>query len=247
MIKLEEFVNEKLKVTKNSGGDTVKTTLRKFMAWFTGEDEFRINRFDLEDRNFISSDKSMSKGDITDFLYRHINDEIFVTEEPKEYRLEIGLRDKSKSRLYDYSFDIDGITFTIDAITYNDDELLLNNRQYIIIEKLKVSSKEFVPFEKIDVVKFARALRKSGTIFIDKYTDELITLSNYKKKIYLYSFGLEHPSDPYPVEIEIGFKTDDDWFNNEYITNIEELEKLNKILKGGDFKSLIEEIYNDIV
>lgn len=129
MINLEEFVNEKLKVTKNSGGDTIKTTLRKFMAWFTGEDEFRINRFDLEDRNFISSDKSMTKGDITDFLYRHINDEIFVTEEPKEYRLEIGLRDESKSRLYDYSFDIDGITFTIDARIYNDDELLSNNRQ----------------------------------------------------------------------------------------------------------------------
>ena len=39
MKKLEEFVNEKLKVTKNSGGDTIKTTLRKFLAWFTGEDE----------------------------------------------------------------------------------------------------------------------------------------------------------------------------------------------------------------
>ena len=68
--------------------------------------------------------------------------------------------------------------------------------------------------------------------------------------MYLYSFRLEHPSDPYPVEIEIGFKTDDDWFNNEYIkyiTNIEELEELNKVLNGGDFKSLVEEIYNDIV
>ena len=138
MRKLEEFVNERLKVTKNSGGVNIKTTLRKFMAWFTGEAEFRINRFDLEDRNFISSDKSMSKGDITDFLYRHINDEIFVTEEPKEYRLEIGLRDESKSRLYDYSFDIDGITFTIDARIFNDDELLSHCKDYII-EKLKVS------------------------------------------------------------------------------------------------------------
>ena len=49
------------------------------------------------------------------------------------------------------------------------------------------------------------------------------------------------------MEIEIGFKTDDDWLNNEYIRNIEELEDLNKVLTGGDFKSLVEEIYNDIV
>ena len=247
MINLEEFVNEKLKVSKNSESYKIKTTLRKFLAWFTGKDEYYINRYDLEERNFISSNKSMSFGDKTDFLYKHINDTIYMSEEEKLTRTETGLSGMAKSKLYDYSFEIDGITFSIDARIYNDDELLSNNRQYIIIEKLKVSSKEFVPFEKIDVVKFARALRKSGTIFIDKYTDELITLSNYKKKIYLYSFGLEHPSDPYPVEIEIGFKTDDDWFNNEYITNIEELEKLNKILKGGDFKSLIEEIYNDIV
>lgn len=138
MIKLEEFVNEKLKVTKNSGGVSIKTTLRKFMAWFTGEDEFRINRFDLEDRNFISSDKSMTKGDISDFLYRHINDEIDVDEEGKDYRVDIGLRGESKSRLYDYSFTIDGKTFSIDARIFNDNELLSNCKDYII-EKLKVS------------------------------------------------------------------------------------------------------------
>lgn len=246
MRKLEEFVNEKLRVTTNSEGVNIKTTLRKFLSWFTGEPEYRINRFDLEDRKFISSDKSMTKGDITDFLYKHINDEIDVNEEPKEYRLEVGLRDESKSRLYDYSFDIEGITFSIDARIYNDDELLSHCKDYII-EKLKVSEKEFVPFEDINIVKFAKALRKSGTIFINKYTDEIITLSNYKTKIYLYSFGLEHPSDPYPTEIEIGFKLDDNLLNNEYIRNIEELEDLNKVLTGGDFKSLVEKIYNDIV
>lgn len=246
MRKLEEFVNEKLRVTINSEGVNIKTTLRKFLSWFTGEPEYRINRFDLEDRKFISSDKSMTKGDITDFLYKHINDEIDVNEEPKEYRLEVGLRDESKSRLYDYSFDIEGITFSIDARIYNDDELLSHCKDYII-EKLKVSEKEFIPFEDINIVKFARALRKSGTIFINKYTDEIITLSNYKTKIYLYSFGLEHPSDPYPTEIEIGFKLDDNLLNNEYIRNIEELEDLNKVLTGGDFKSLVEKIYNDIV
>ena len=58
---LEDFVFEKLKVTKNSGVG-IMTTVRKFIAWFIGEEEFRINRFDLEDRNFISSDESMSKG-----------------------------------------------------------------------------------------------------------------------------------------------------------------------------------------
>ena len=36
MRKLEEFVFEKLKVTKNSGEVNIKTTLRKFLAWFTG-------------------------------------------------------------------------------------------------------------------------------------------------------------------------------------------------------------------
>lgn len=53
MRKLEEFVFEKLKVTKNNGVG-IMTTVRKFIAWFIGEEEFRINRFDLEDRNFIS-------------------------------------------------------------------------------------------------------------------------------------------------------------------------------------------------
>ena len=83
MRKLEEFVFEKLKVTKNSGVVNIKTTLRKFLAWFTGEEEFRIDEFDIENRDFISSDKSMSKKDITDFLYKHMNDEIEVNEEEK--------------------------------------------------------------------------------------------------------------------------------------------------------------------
>ena len=46
MKKLEEFVFEKLKVTKNSG--SIKTTVRKFIAWFVGEEEFRIDKFDIE-------------------------------------------------------------------------------------------------------------------------------------------------------------------------------------------------------
>ena len=81
MRKLEEFVFEKLKVTKNSGEVSIKTTLRKFLAWFTGEEEFRINRFDIEDREFISSDESMGKGDITFFLYKHMNDTIYIKED----------------------------------------------------------------------------------------------------------------------------------------------------------------------
>ena len=56
MIKLEEFVNEKLKVTKNSrsGNGIIVTTLRKFLAWFTGEPDYTINKFDIADRDFIS-------------------------------------------------------------------------------------------------------------------------------------------------------------------------------------------------
>ena len=99
MIKLEEFVIEKLKVTNNSGVVNIKTTLRKFLAWFTGEPEYRINRFDLKERKFISSDESMSKGDINDFLYKHINDTIYVTEEPKEYRIEINAPLKKNNKL----------------------------------------------------------------------------------------------------------------------------------------------------
>ena len=132
MRKLEEFVFEKLKVTKNSG--SIKTTVRKFIAWFVGEEEFRIDEFDIENRDFISSDKSMSKRDITDFLYKHINDEIYIYEEEKVTRT------KARNALYNYSFDIEGIIFNIDARIYNDDELLSNSKDYII-EKLKVSKR----------------------------------------------------------------------------------------------------------
>ena len=76
MRKLEEFAFEKLKVTKNSG--SIKTTVRKYIAWFVGEEEFRIDKFDIENRDFISSDKSMSKRDITDFLYKRINTKIYI-------------------------------------------------------------------------------------------------------------------------------------------------------------------------
>lgn len=254
MIKLEEFVNEKLKVTKNSGGVSIKTTLRKFIAWFTGEDEFRVNRFDLEDRNFISSDKSMTKGDITDLLYKHINDTIYVKEEEKLTRTENGLSDMVKSKLYDYSFEIDGITFNIDARIYNDDELLSNCKDYIM-EKLKVSAKELVPFEKINIMKFAKALRYSGTIFIKDYTDDLIYDRRYKKlhstqynEMYLYSLGLKDPSNPYPTEIEVEYRTKDkNGLRRDYIRDAGYLAVLSKYAEGGDFKSLVEEIYNDIV
>lgn len=139
MINLKEFVNEKLRVSKNIESYKIKTTLRKFLAWFTGKDEYHINRYDLEERNFISSDNSMSFGDKTNFLYKHINDTIYMSEEEKLTRTETGLSGMTKSKLYDYAFEIEGITFNIDARIYGDDELLSNNRQYIITEKLKVS------------------------------------------------------------------------------------------------------------
>ena len=81
MRKLEEFVFEKLKVTNKAL--IIYTTLRKFIAWFEEEDEFRISKFNIEIRNYISSDKSMSKRKITNFLYKHIDDKIDVNEEKK--------------------------------------------------------------------------------------------------------------------------------------------------------------------
>lgn len=263
MRKLEEFVNEKLKVTTKSGNENtiIMTTLRKFLAWFTGEPEHTINKYDIEDRKFISSDKSMSKDDITNFLYRHINDAIYISEEVKEYHSEIliGLRDEkeSKSILYDYSFEINGKEFSIDARIYTEKELLSKNIEYFykIVEKLKVSAKESVPFEKIDMMEFARALRKSGTIFIDNYTDDLICDRRYRKlhskyynEMYLYSLGLKHPSDPYPNEIEFVYKTKDkNGTRRDYVKDEDDLVLLSRFTEGGDFKALIEEIYNDIV
>ena len=74
MRKLEEFVFEKLKVTNKSR--SIHTTLRKFLAWYDETDEFSISKFNIEIRDFISSDESMSKRKITDFLYKHIDDKI---------------------------------------------------------------------------------------------------------------------------------------------------------------------------
>jgi len=138
MKNFKDIIIEKLKVSANGG--RIKTSIRKFLAWFTGKDEYRINRFDLEERNFITSNKSMTFGDKTDFLYKHINDTIYMSEEEKLTRTETGLSGMAKSKLYEYSFEIDGITFNIDARIYGDDELLSNNRQYIIVEKLKLSN-----------------------------------------------------------------------------------------------------------
>ena len=47
--------------------------------------------------DFISSDESMSKENIIDFLYKHINDEINIIEEEKRASIESG------SGLYNYS------------------------------------------------------------------------------------------------------------------------------------------------
>ena len=50
MRNFKDIIIEKLRVSKNGGSYIIKTTLRKFLAWFTGKDEYRINRFDLEER-----------------------------------------------------------------------------------------------------------------------------------------------------------------------------------------------------
>jgi hypothetical protein len=172
MINLEIFVNEKLKVSKNSESYRIKTTLRKFLAWFTGKDEYHINRYDLEERNFISSNKSMSFGDKTDFLYKHINDTIYMSEEEKLTHTETGLSGMAKSKLYDYSFEIEGITFNIDARIYGDDELLSNNRQYIITEKLKVSANTDYGLKEFDFDGFRNKLDKTHPISVSPFLDD---------------------------------------------------------------------------
>ena len=223
MRKLEEFVFEKLNVTKNSG--SIKTTVRKFIAWFVGEEEFRIDEFDIENRDFISSDKSMSKKDITDFLYKHMKDEIYVDEEEKRARTE------SRSALYNYSFDIEGITFSIDARIYNDNELLSNSTDYII-EKLKVGKRssdmlkvEFRDFvtwymygnpywnaSDLKTVNFAQDTANkyfNGSYnslyeFINKHSQDVIYVYEEKlnePKRYMYSFDVD--GIPFSVEAYI--------------------------------------------
>ena len=215
---LEDFVFEKLKVTKNNGVG-IMTTVRKFIAWFIGEEEFRINRFDLEDRNFISSDESMSKGDIIDFLYKHVNTEIYVDEEEKRARTE------STWALYNYSFDIEGITFSIDARIYNDSELLSRSEDYII-EKLKVSKNNF------------NTLQIKLRNFINKHSKDVIYVSEEKinnTQRYVYSFTI----DDIPFNLEARIEDDSELLSNQSRILIEKL-KVSKNSIGGNIKSTMK-------
>ena len=260
MRKLEEFVFEKLKVTKNSG--SIKTTVRKFIAWFVGEEEFRIDEFDIENRDFISSDKSMSKRDITSFLYKHINDEIYVDEEEKRARAE------SINALYNYSFDIEGIIFNIDARIYNDDELLSNSKDYII-EKLKVGKRgsdilkvelrDFVTWYMYDnphwnasdlkTVNFAQDTTNkyfNGSYnslyeFINKHSREVLyayeeKLENTKR--YMYSFTI----DGIPFNVEAYIEDDSELLSNQFRILLEKL-KVTKNSSSGNIKSTMERFF----
>ena len=130
------------------------------------------------------------------------------------------------------------------------------NLEEFVIEKLKVSAnvKKLVPFEKINILKFAKALRKSGTIFIKDYTDDLISdvryskqQSKYYNEMYLYSIEAENTYELFPEEIEFEYRTKDgDGLRRKYVRDESELEMLSKYAEG-DFNSLIEKIYNDIV
>lgn len=248
MINLEEFVNEKLRVSKNSESGKIKTTLRKFLAWFTGKDEYHINRYDLEERNFIVSNKSMSFGDKTDFLYKHINDTIYMSEEEKLTRNETGLSGMSKSKLYDYSFEIDGITFNIDARIYSDDELLSNNRQYIITEKLKVSANNVYNLEDFDFDRFRKELETCHPISVSPFLDDDEEISYlYFGKYILKSIhsGAQNNS---PDSIIFVFDKENDKRSHEikHINSKEELLDMSKTL-SGDFLKLIQDIYNTVI
>lgn len=248
MINLEEFVNEKLRVSKNSESYRIKTTLRKFLAWFTGKDEYRINRFDLEERNFISSNKSMSFGDKTDFLYKHINDTIYMSEEEKLTRTETGLSGMTKSKLYDYSFEIDGITFNIDARIYNDDELLSNNRQYIITEKLKVSTNNSYSLEDFDFDRFRKELETCHPISVSPFLDDGEEISYlYFGKYILESIhsGAQNNS---PDSIIFVFTKENGKRSHDikHINSMEELLDMSETLSGDLFK-LLQDIYNAVI
>ena len=260
MRKLEEFVFEKLKVTKNSG--SIKTTVRAFIAWFIGEEEFRIDEFDIENRDFISSDESMSKKDITSFLYKHINDEIEVNEEEKRATTE------SRYALYNYSFDIKGITFSIDARIYNDNELLSNSKDYII-EKLKVGKRgsdmlkvefrDFVTWYMYDnhhwnasdlkTVNFAQDTTNkyfNGSYnslyeFINKHSREVLYV--YEEKLetikrYMYSFTI----DGIPFNVEAYIEDDSELLSNQFRILLEKL-KVTKNSSSGNIKSTMKKFF----
>lgn len=257
MRKLEEFVFEKLKVTNKAV--SIKTTLRKFLAWWTGKDEFSINKINIEDRNFISSDKSMSKEDITDFLYKHLNDTIYIEEEEKR------ARDESRSALYNYSFDIEGITFSIDARIYIDNELISKSKDYII-EKLKVSKNNFNTL-KIELhnfvtwymfdnkywtaadlksVKFAEGTTNKyfdGSYrrlyeFINRHEHDIIYVSEEKindTQRYMYSFDVEG----IPFKLEAHIEDDSELLSKQWRILVEKL-KVSKNSIGGTIKSTMK-------
>ena len=260
MRKLEEFVFEKLKVTNNSG--RIKTTVRKFIAWFVSEEEFRIDEFDIENRDFLSSDKSMSKKDITDFLYKHMKDEIYVDEEEKRARIE------SISALYNYSFDIEGITFSIDARIYNDNELLSNSTDYII-EKLKVGKRssdmlkvEFRDFvtwymygnphwnaSDLKTVNFAQDTANkyfNGSYnslyeFINKHSKDVLYIYEEKlenTKRYMYSFDV----DGIPFSVEAYIEDDSELLSNQFRILLEKL-KVTKNSSSGNIKSTMKKFF----
>ena len=260
MLKLEEFVNEKLKISKNYKGVNIKTTLRKFFAWYTGYNEFTINRFDLKDMDFISSDESMTKNDITDFLYKHINDEINIIEEEKRASIE------SRSGLYTYSFDIEGIIFNIDARLYSD-ELLSQSKDYII-EKLKVSKKSsdllkiklgnFITWYMFDnsywdasdlqsvkfaidtVDKYFNGSYNNLYDFINKHSKEVIYV--YEEKInnnrYMYSFEI----DGIPFNLEAYIENDSELLSKQWRLLVEKLKVTKNPIKG-DIKSTMKEFF----
>ena len=244
MRNFKDIIIEKLRVSSNSGATIIKTTLRKFLAWFTGQSEFSIYRSDLEERNFISSNKSMSKADITYVLYKHINDEIYVTEEEKPIYSETGL----SSKLYDYSFDIDGITFNIVARIYNDDELLSNNRQYIITEKLKVSANTDYVLKEFDFDGFRNKLEKTHPISVSPFLDDDEEISYlYFGKYILKSIhsGAQNNS---PDSIIFVFEKENDKRTHDIkqIKSMEELIDMSKTL-SGDFLKLLQTIYDSIM
>ena len=260
MRKLEEFVTEKLKVTNKVV--SIYTTLRKFIAWIEEEDEFLVSKVNIEIRNYISSDKSMSKRKITNFLYKHIDDTIYVNEEKKL------ARNESNAAIYNYSFDIEGITFSINTKIYNDNELLSRSKDYIL-EKLKVGNNNadtlkvelcnFVTWYMYDKaqwdvsdlndVKFAEETTNiyfNGSYkllhdFINKHRKDVIYVYEEKlnePKRYMYSFDI----DGIPFNLEAYIEDDSELLSKQWRILVEKL-KVTKDSIRGNIKSTMKEFF----
>ena len=130
MRKLETYVNEKLKVSKNNF-NTLKIELRNFITWYMFDNKY-WTASDLKSVKFaegtVNKYFDWSYRQLYDFINKHSKDVIYVSEEK--------INDTQR---YVYSFTIDDIPFNLEAHIEDTSELL-SNQFRILIEKLRVTN-----------------------------------------------------------------------------------------------------------